>query len=770
MDAKSHSPTLQPRQPQQQAPTEPEPGADSVLSPSKLACTRLDSTLPYQFITLSQTPPIRTNRRYDLVLRQQPEHSRVCGLGEKVDRRPVDPPPIIQMTIHSCDDDENALLYNPYYFVYASLMSATTDDERHLRDRYTRTTTGSIVSSLYRLRDTDEKEGAFFVFPDLSVRSEGEYRLKFTLYEIIGKDVYYCTSIISKPFSVHAAKRFTGMQVSTPLSRVFSKQGLKLRVRTEVRAKRQLSSKRRGNNSNGGSTDDNSRHDNVDNREKKRHRQANSDEDSDEDASSDGAALGRKHSSNQLGHASQNLPEIQNYDGSDTSSSYPRQPHSQRPELRYPKHEYSPRHMGHSPYPASHNQAHGQHSYPVTDPRSYYGYDRPQHSSHNSYSHQASGSMNQGGASLSPYSSHPHSAAYGGLYPPHPMYPYPPPNQGDGSSYVMRGNTGYAPLSQYHNSGPASGSSPTSGANAFPLKDSPHYRSTYPYPGGGTPGGLNDPQDRNNSNSWPDYPRGVSTTQSHLTVPSSASIAQPPAPASELRSFEMVPLSRPGPQSHTGRSSTPVNHLAPSISSGSPPPYIDDRASANNASHPYAYQYSGSYPYPPQPLSYPLSEHHMYRGPPPVLPRQQPPVHASQHSQQHPYAGYGHYSYTVPSSHLAAPRSNDYSPGPPLMSIQYPPHPAQPEYSQDRRGSLVNHANHSQYRASPLYQFPGNAGPNDDPSRGSATPLRYPSYPPSYLPHPVHSSQHSNQQMNPPSTSTHDAAFDSSPPTIDRSA
>jgi hypothetical protein len=47
-----------------------------------------------------------------------------------------------------------------------------------LRDGKTRSTTGSIISSAYRLRDLDGQEGLFFVFPDLSVRMEGAYRLK----------------------------------------------------------------------------------------------------------------------------------------------------------------------------------------------------------------------------------------------------------------------------------------------------------------------------------------------------------------------------------------------------------------------------------------------------------------------------------------------------------------------------------------------------------------------------------------------------------------
>jgi len=63
--------------------------------------------------------------------------------------------------------------------MYASLIAEKTDEEIHLlRDGKTRSTTGSIVSSLYRLKDVDSTDGAFFVFPDLSVRMEGSYRLK----------------------------------------------------------------------------------------------------------------------------------------------------------------------------------------------------------------------------------------------------------------------------------------------------------------------------------------------------------------------------------------------------------------------------------------------------------------------------------------------------------------------------------------------------------------------------------------------------------------
>ncbi|KAL8710728.1 MAG: hypothetical protein Q9220_004746 [cf. Caloplaca sp. 1 TL-2023] len=44
---------------------------------------------------------------------------------------------------------------------------------------------GTVVSSLHRLKDTDNSDGGFFVFGDLSVKVEGEYQLRFRLFEMI---------------------------------------------------------------------------------------------------------------------------------------------------------------------------------------------------------------------------------------------------------------------------------------------------------------------------------------------------------------------------------------------------------------------------------------------------------------------------------------------------------------------------------------------------------------------------------------------------------
>ncbi|KAJ2552297.1 hypothetical protein EV175_003368, partial [Coemansia sp. RSA 1933] len=130
-------------------------------------------------------------------------------------------------------------LHNPYYFMYATLMDERGERELNtLNDKKARTMTGSVVASLAHLKDVDGNDGAFFVFPDLSVRCEGVYKLKFSLFEIVGNQVFFCKSITSEMFTVYSAKKFPGMEESTRLTKLFAEQGLKIRVRKEQKSTR----------------------------------------------------------------------------------------------------------------------------------------------------------------------------------------------------------------------------------------------------------------------------------------------------------------------------------------------------------------------------------------------------------------------------------------------------------------------------------------------------------------------------------------------------
>ena len=109
----------------------------------------------------------------------------------------------------------------------------------------------------------------YFIFPDLSVRHEGKYRLSFNLFEELKEDkdsdseptaytnpdhpnnnllrsspmapqahVHFRLEVKSEPFVVFSAKKFPGLAESTQLSRVVAEQGCRVRIRRDVRMRR----------------------------------------------------------------------------------------------------------------------------------------------------------------------------------------------------------------------------------------------------------------------------------------------------------------------------------------------------------------------------------------------------------------------------------------------------------------------------------------------------------------------------------------------------
>lgn len=95
---------------------------------------------------------------------------------------------------------------------------------------------GTLVSSLHKVKDTAGRgDVAFFVFGDLSVKVEGIFRLKFTLFEMRAKEVEWIRDVESQPFQVYGAKTWPGMMESTPMTRMLSDQGIRLRLRKEPR-------------------------------------------------------------------------------------------------------------------------------------------------------------------------------------------------------------------------------------------------------------------------------------------------------------------------------------------------------------------------------------------------------------------------------------------------------------------------------------------------------------------------------------------------------
>ncbi|KAJ4378929.1 velum formation- protein [Didymella sp. IMI 355093] len=217
------------------------------------------STIPCAIETKNQSQ--RTTKdgrriRYEMQVIQQPERARACGSGAKssADRRPVDPPPIVELRVYENDQDVT-FAYNANFFLHASLENARPIAASRGAPPMSGTPvlTGTPVAGMAYL-DRPTPAG-YFIFPDLSVRHEGKYRLSFALLENLSevKDLdpndpnvihdgnRFVTNrceVKSAPFTVFSAKKFPGLSESTALSRMVAEQGCRVRIRRDVRMRR----------------------------------------------------------------------------------------------------------------------------------------------------------------------------------------------------------------------------------------------------------------------------------------------------------------------------------------------------------------------------------------------------------------------------------------------------------------------------------------------------------------------------------------------------
>lgn len=175
----------------------------------------------------------------ELIVKQAPVHARVALGKEKADRKPVDPPPVIQL-IDKRTDRRSPLYNSPYLFLTCSLVAENYHELTTGAELPTSYLAGSLASSIHHLKDPTNADGGYFVFGDLSVKREGRFRLRFTLYDRDNQadppSVYFVSEIITNPFTVYSPKEFPGMAESTFLTRSFTDQGVKLRLRKDSRA------------------------------------------------------------------------------------------------------------------------------------------------------------------------------------------------------------------------------------------------------------------------------------------------------------------------------------------------------------------------------------------------------------------------------------------------------------------------------------------------------------------------------------------------------
>ncbi|EXX77410.1 hypothetical protein RirG_023930 [Rhizophagus irregularis DAOM 197198w] len=182
---------------------------------------------------------------YRLEVSQQPIRARMCGFGDK-DRRPIDPPPVVRLLVSTADGTPvpESSVDHSMMIVHAGLWSENRTEERSLvinpssiptqstgpsstvmslnAPSCTRNLMGHCTSSAYVLNNNLGQQGIYFIFQDLSVRTEGTFTLKFSFCDVKGLLVRslsgYTNSrgsvaaeVYSAPFKVYSAKKFPGM-------------------------------------------------------------------------------------------------------------------------------------------------------------------------------------------------------------------------------------------------------------------------------------------------------------------------------------------------------------------------------------------------------------------------------------------------------------------------------------------------------------------------------------------------------------------------------
>lgn len=188
------------------------------------------------------------------------------------DRRPVDPPPVVELKVYEGAGEARkdiTFSYHANFFLYITLENARPIAQGRMPNSQTTipVLTGTPVAGMAYL-DRPTPAG-YFIFPDLSVRHEGKYRLSFNLYEEPkdAKDadaesgpgsqqsmkvmapngakamspqshIHFRLEVKSEPFQVFSAKKFPGLKESTNISRIVSEQGCRVRIRRDVRMRR----------------------------------------------------------------------------------------------------------------------------------------------------------------------------------------------------------------------------------------------------------------------------------------------------------------------------------------------------------------------------------------------------------------------------------------------------------------------------------------------------------------------------------------------------
>ncbi|KAK0194237.1 velvet factor-domain-containing protein [Armillaria mellea] len=234
------------------------------------------SSLPRGTGLIDQPIPYSSGQYRGFTMRTRVKELQKAVLGRKyanVDRRPLDPPPVISMSIHTVRDAGTSRQHEEEIEDYSEVQTAglmcTVDlfpvippspehpltDIVH-RDRHTgipilesSKMTTSLVGATFvqpNLIDWEGKRQLMFVFSDLAVRQEGQFLLRYRVFDLFARahgqsDLTIQAECFGGVFRVYSTKEFPGLPPSTELTKHIQRYGVRLNARETERKRRKPS-------------------------------------------------------------------------------------------------------------------------------------------------------------------------------------------------------------------------------------------------------------------------------------------------------------------------------------------------------------------------------------------------------------------------------------------------------------------------------------------------------------------------------------------------
>ncbi|KAI8892523.1 velvet factor [Globomyces pollinis-pini] len=181
-----------------------------------------------------QQPRLESNvDSFQISIRQQPEHARMCGLKPKVNRRKIDPPLILQVEPINGKEIHETINCSQRYICHLTLLSSNNQHCDYFLDKdgsvMNNIVGESVVGSVTLYDPVNSKQGLFFVYHDISIRLTGTYRFSCRVVDFLSGVV---KQVDTRSFEVYNSKEFPGNNSLSLLSESFFEQGIRIKKKS----------------------------------------------------------------------------------------------------------------------------------------------------------------------------------------------------------------------------------------------------------------------------------------------------------------------------------------------------------------------------------------------------------------------------------------------------------------------------------------------------------------------------------------------------------